>query len=225
MDLVTTTGISSKLPLNGLSAGQPINYATAINFLQQSDPVLAQLIERIGPCQLDQAQQTGDLLASLSRAIIFQQFSTKAATSIYHRFLGLYPGTPTAADILNTPIDSLRSAGISRPKIAYLRDLAQKTLTELPSLEVLADLDDEAIIQALTQIKGIGRWSVQMLLIFRLHQWDVLPVDDLGVRAGIRKIYGLEGLPDKKTVEKLGQKWQPYSTIASWYLWRSLEID
>jgi len=186
---------------------------------------LGQLIERVGPCQLDQAQQTGDLLASLSRAIIFQQLSTKAATSIYRRFLGLYLGIPTAVDILHTPTDALRSAGISRPKIAYLRDLAEKTLAELPSLEVLATLDDEAIIQALTQIKGISRWSVQMLLIFRLHRWDVLPVDDLGVRAGIRKVYGLEGLPDKKTVEKLGQNWRPYSTIAAWYLWRSLEID
>jgi len=200
-----------------------INYSPSINFLKRSDPVLGQLIERIGPCQLDQVQQAGDLLASLSRAIIFQQLSTKAATSIYHRFLGLYPDAPTAADILQTPADTLRSAGISRPKIAYLRNLAEKTLEGLPSLEVLAAWDDEAIIQALTQIKGIGRWSVQMLLIFRLHRWDVLPVEDLGVRAGIRKIYGLEGLPDKKMVEKLGQKWQPYSTIASWYLWRSLE--
>lgn len=202
-----------------------MSYSTSINFLKQADPVLAQLIDRIGSCRLDQVQQSGDLLSSLSRAIIFQQLSTKAATAIYRRFLQLYPGTfPIAADILATPEAVLRSAGISRPKISYLRDLAQKIL-ELPPLEALAAMDDESIIKTLTQVKGIGRWSVQMFLIFRLHRWDVLPVDDLGIRAGIRKIYSLAELPDRKTTENLGQKWKPYCTIASWYLWQGLEID
>lgn len=200
-----------------------MSYSTAINFLQQSDPILASLIDRVGPCQLDQVQQTGDLFAALSRAIIFQQLSTKAATAIHCRFLQLYSGTPTAADMLDTPEVLLRSVGISRPKIVYLKDLAEKTLKELPPLEVLAVMDDESIIKTLIQIKGVGRWTVQMLLIFRLHRWDVLPVDDLGIRAGIRKIYGLDQLPDRKTTEKLGQRWQPYSTIAAWYLWRSLD--
>ena len=203
-----------------------MDYSVAIATLKQSDPILASLIERIGPCQLYQVQQQGDLFYSLSRAILYQQLSTKAATAIHHRFLQLYPdATPSAIYVLNTPDEVLRSVGISRPKILYLKDLAQKILDGLPTLTQLEAMDDEVIIQILTQVKGIGRWTVQMLLIFRLHRWNVLPVDDLGIRAGIRRTYNLLELPDKKTVEKLGQRWQPYCTIASWYLWRSLEIE
>lgn len=203
-----------------------MDYSVAIATLKQSDPILASLIERIGPCQLYQVQQQGDLFYALSRAILYQQLSTKAATAIHYRFLQLYPdATPSAIDVLNTPDEVLRSAGISRPKILYLKDLAQKVLNGLPTLTELEAMDDEVIIEILTQVKGIGRWTVQMLLIFRLHRWNVLPVDDLGIRAGIRRTYNLPELPDKKTVEKLGQRWQPYCTIASWYLWRSLEIE
>lgn len=202
-----------------------MDYSIAIATLKQSDPILASLIEQVGPCNLYQVQQQGDLFFSLSRSILYQQLSTKAATAIHRRFLQLYPdATPSTLDILNTPDEVLRSAGISRPKIIYLKDLAQKVLYGLPTLTDLEPMDDEAIIQTLTQVKGIGRWTVQMLLIFRLHRWDVLPVDDLGIRAGIRRIYNLQELPDPKTVGKLGKQWQPYCTIASWYLWQSLEI-
>lgn len=203
-----------------------MSYYAATDFLKQSDPVLGQLIEQIGPCQLGSSQQTGDLFFSLSRAILYQQLSTKAAASIHRRFLQLYPEvpSPSAMDILNTSEDTLRSVGISRPKISYLKDLAAKVLSDLPTLEELAVMDDESIIQMLTQVKGIGRWSVQMLLIFRLNRFDVLPVDDLGVRAGIKKVYGLGELPSKQLTASLGQKWKPYCTIASWYLWRSLEL-
>ena len=203
-----------------------IDYSIAIAGLKQSDPILASLIERVGPCKLYQQKQKGDLLFSLSKSILYQQLSTKAAAAIHHRFLQLYPDTPfpTALDILNTPDEVLRGVGISRPKVLYLKDLAFKVLDRLPTIAELEAMDDEAIIQILTQVKGIGRWSVQMLLIFRLHRWDVLPIDDLGIRAGIRRIYQLTELPNKKTVESLGQRWKPYCTIASWYLWRSLEI-
>jgi DNA-3-methyladenine glycosylase II len=202
-----------------------MNYSIAIDFLLDSDPVLGQLIKEVGPCQLNPNQPTGDLFFCLSRSILYQQLSTKAASTIHSRFLQLYPDTefPTAMDVLNTPEEVLRRVGISRPKISYLKDLARHVLEGLPTLEQLAVMDDESIIKTLTQVKGIGRWSVQMLLIFRLDRWDVLPVDDLGVRAGIRRVYGLETLPDKKTVETLGQRWKPYCSIASWYLWRSLE--
>lgn len=202
-----------------------IDYSLAIATLQQADPVLADVIDRVGPCRLHTVQQSGDLLHSLSRSILYQQLSTKSATAIYQRFLQLYSDTsfPTAEAILNTPDEVLRNAGISRPKILYLKDLAQSVLDGLPTLTDLADLEDEAIIQILTPIKGIGRWTVQMLLIFRLQRWDVLPVDDLGIRAAIRRAYQLSDLPDKKTIEQLGQSWKPYRTIASWYLWRSLE--
>lgn len=201
-------------------------YSIAATFLQQSDPVLAQIIEQIGPCQLGSSQQNGDLFSSLSRAILYQQLSTKAAATIHHRFLKLYPETlPTALDILNTPEEVLRNVGISRPKISYLKDLATKVLSGLPTLEELEAMDDESVILTLTQVKGIGRWTVQMLLILRMNRYDVLPVDDLGIRAGIRKVYGLDELPSRQTVERLGQRWKPYCSIASWYLWQSLEVS
>jgi len=204
-----------------------MTYSTAVKFLQQSDPVLAQVIAQVGPCQLDKVQQEGDLFSSLARAIIHQQLSTKAATAIHQRFIQLYPDKPfpIAADILDTPEAMLRQVGISQPKCRYLKDLAQKVLAGLPTIEDLEQLDDESIITALTQVKGIGRWTVQMLLIFRLQRHDVLPVDDLGVRAGIRKVYLLNELPNKQQILSLGQKWQPYRSIASWYLWQSLTLS
>lgn len=203
-----------------------MTYSTAVNFLQQSDPVLAQVIAQVGPCLLDKVQQEGDLFSSLARAIIHQQLSTKAAATIHQRFLQLYPDKPfpQATDILETPEVMLRSVGISQPKSRYLKDLAQKVLEGLPTLEDLEKMDDESIINILTQVKGIGRWTVQMLLIFRLHRLDVLPTDDLGIRAGIRKVYSLDTLPDRQTISSLGQKWQPYRSVASWYLWRSLTL-
>lgn len=205
--------------------GRLVDYETAIATLKQADSTLAGLIDRVGACQLNQHQQTGDLLHSLSESIIFQQLSGKAAATIHRRFLQLYPDKPfpTAQDILETPDELLRGAGVSRSKAAYLKDLAQKVLDGLPTLEDLEGMEDAAIIETLTSVKGIGRWTVQMLLIFRLHRWDVLPVEDLGIRSGIRKVYGLPELPDKKTVEGLGESWKPYRTIAAWYLWRSLE--
>jgi DNA-3-methyladenine glycosylase II len=137
--------------------------------------------------------------------------------------LQLYPEPPCALDILNTPDELLRTAGISRPKIAYLKDLAT-WLPNFPSLEELSDWDDETIISTLTQVKGIGRWTVQMLLIFRLHRWDVLPTEDLGIRSAMRRLYDLPDLPSKKAMLELAMPWQPYRTVASWYLWRSLDL-
>ncbi len=203
-----------------------MDYSVAITTLKQSDPILGSLIERVGSCKLDQVQQTGDLFFSLSRSILYQQLSTKAAAAIHQRFLQLYGDRPflNASDILSTPDDVLRGVGISRPKVLYLKDLADRVVcAKVPTITDLEAMDDEAIIQTLTQVKGIGRWTVQMLLIFRLHRWDVLPVDDLGIRASIRRLYNLTELPNSKTVQHLGQQWKPYCTIASWYLWRNLD--
>jgi DNA-3-methyladenine glycosylase II len=198
----------------------------AIAFLKKSDPILARLIQQVGPCDLEPPQPEADLLFSLSKTILHQQLSTKVANVIHGRFLQLYPERlPAAIDILNTPDETLRGVGISRSKVVYLKDLAQKVLDGLPTMAELEEMEDEAIIQTLTQVKGIGRWSAQMLLIFRLGRLDVLPVDDLGVRAGIRKLYQLDELPSKKAVELIGQKWKPYGAIASWYLWRSLDMQ
>lgn len=199
------------------------DYTIALSHLRSADPVLAAVIDRVGDCQLGQSQQTGDLFTSLTEAILYQQLSGKAAAAIHRRFLELYSNPPTANDMLNTTDERLRSVGISRPKIIYLKDLAQRIQTDLPTLEMVEAMDDETIVQTLTQVKGIGRWTAQMLLIFRLHRWDVLPVDDLGIRTAIQRLYNLPELPTKTTTEKLGNPWKPYRTIASWYLWRSLD--
>jgi len=199
------------------------DYSIAVSALKQSDPILAVVIDRVGECTLDQTQHPGDLLYSLSRSIISQQLSTKAASAIHRRFLTLYLGMPTAQEILDTADEDLRGVGLSRSKVLYMRDLANHVLNGLPTLTDLETIDDETIIQTLTQVKGIGRWSVQMMLIFRLHRWDVLPVDDLGIRTGIRRAYQYSDIPNKAAIEELGKVWQPYRTIASWYLWRSLE--
>ncbi|CBN56504.1 MULTISPECIES: DNA-3-methyladenine glycosylase family protein [Kamptonema] len=202
-----------------------MNYSIAIDYLKDSDPILGQLIDQVGGCQLNQRELEGDLFFCLSQSILHQQLSTKVAKVIHARFLQLYANTqfPLAQDVLDTPDEVLRQVGISRPKISYLKDLARHAIEGLPTIEELEIMDDESIIKNLTRVKGIGRWSVQMFLIFRLNRWDVLPVDDLGIRSGIRKLYGLDALPDRKTTERLGQKWKPYCSIASWYLWRSLE--
>jgi len=199
-----------------------MDYSLALASLQATDPRLASVIQQVGDCQLAQNNSNGDLLATLAESILYQQLSGKAAAAIHRRFLQLYAGDLSASDILATPDDLLRTAGISRPKIAYLKDLAAK-LPDFPTLEELADWDDEAIITTLTQVKGIGRWTVQMLLIFRLHRWDVLPTEDLGIRTAMRRLYDLPDLPPKQEMLALAAPWRPYRTIASWYLWRSLD--
>lgn len=203
-----------------------MDYSTAIATLKQADPILGTVIDRVGECALQQEAEPTDLFNSLARSIIYQQLSGKAAAAIHRRFLQLYPDAAalTAEMILNTPDEQLRSVGLSRSKVLYIKDLAQRIQIGLPTVAELEAMDDEAIIRLLTQVKGIGRWTVQMLLIFRMRRWDVLPVDDLGIRAGIRRIYELPELPDKKTIEKYGQAWKPYRSIASWYLWRSAEL-
>ena len=196
----------------------------AIEFLQQSDQILGQVIVRVGECQLNRVQKDSDLLEEIARAIIYQQISLKAAAKIYQRFLQLYTDSNLSAmALLETPEEKLRGIGISRPKIRYLKDLAEKIIAGLPTLEELEVMKDEAIIKTLTEVKGVGRWTVQMLLIFRLNRLDVLPVDDLGLRKGIKLVYGLDDLPDRNTIESFGERWKPYRSIASWYLWRSLD--
>lgn len=202
----------------------------AIFYLKKTDPILAKVIEQIGTDSLELTyyQENLDLLTSLSQAIIFQQISTKVATKIFQRFLLLYQQSDsqlTAKAILDTPEEILRSVGISRPKISYLKDLALKIEQGLPTLPELTLMEDEAVIESLTQVKGIGKWTAQMFLIFHLHRPDVLPVNDLGIRSAIAKLYNLNTLPDPKTIEKLAQKWQPYRSLACRYLWRSLAIS
>ena len=185
--------------------------------------MLAALIREYGPCGLATAQRA-DHFSALVRAIVFQQLSTKAASTIYSRLVALLPGgelTPQALAAVTD--DELRSAGISRQKGGYLRDLCAKVLAGEVPLDALEGMDDEAVIAALTKIKGIGRWSAEMFLMFRLHRPDVLPVGDLGIVNAVKKVYRLRKKPTPDRLRRIGEAWKPYRSVASWYLWRSLD--
>lgn len=202
---------------------QSINVLEAIEQLHRADPVLAPLIDQFDPYPVQAKPTQDDLFAGLAKAILYQSISVKAANTVCNRLQQQFPSQnfPTAADMLNTPDTVLRSIGIPPFKVLYLKEVAQATLNGLPPLSQLAQMDDVAIVRLLTQIKGIGLWSVQMLLIFQLKRLDVLPVADLGIRAAIRDLYGLPELPNRATVEAISTPWKPYRTIACWYLWHS----
>jgi DNA-3-methyladenine glycosylase II len=195
----------------------------AIAHLSKADPVMRKLLREVGPCTLV-ARIGCSPFESLVRAIAYQQLHAKAAESILRRLMALYPGRrfPRPADILTTHWRSMRRVGFSRAKIAALRDLAAKALDgTVPTNRQIRRLDDEAIVQRLMAVRGIGRWTAEMLLIFHLGRLDVLPVDDFGVRNGFRIAYGRRSLPTPQAVLRYGERWRPYRTIASWYLWRA----
>ena len=190
--------------------------------LRRVDPVIARVMETVGPYR--PGDRTGGThFHALMRAIVFQQLSGKAATTIHNRFLDLYPDrNPKASDILDTPDEKLRAAGLSRQKIGYLRDLSSRVRKEELPLDHVDTLPDAELIAHLVQVKGIGRWTAQMFLMFKLGRIDVLPELDLGIQNAIRRAYGKRKvLP--KDVLRIGAKWSPYSSIACWYLWRSLD--
>ena len=190
------------------------------------DPVLGAIIRQHGPCGLGTVRDRFDHFAMLARAIVFQQLSTKAATTIYNRLLESVPGgAPTPQALALLPDEQLRAAGISRQKAAYLRDLCAKVLAGSVPLTAVDELPDEEVIVALTQIKGIGRWTAEMFLIFRLQRPDVLPVGDLGIVNAIQKAYRLRRKPTPARMLKLGKAWRPYRSVACWYLWRSLDNE
>jgi DNA-3-methyladenine glycosylase II len=185
--------------------------------------VLADLIRRQGPCGLAAAQRT-DHFSALVRAITYQQLSTKAASTIYARAMALMPGgEPTPAGFAALADEQLRAAGMSRQKCGYLRDLCGKIVTGALQLEALDAMPDEDVIVSLSQVKGIGRWSAEMFLIFRLHRPDVLPVGDLGIVTAIQRAYGMRKRPTPERMRRLGEAWRPFRSVASWYLWRSLD--
>ena len=195
----------------------------AIRHLRKSDPVIAAVIKRVGPFTL---KPDRDRFRMLMRSIVSQQISTKAARSIRGRLEALVePETPTAQNLAVLSVEQLRSAGLSAQKASYMHDLAEKVAGGQVKLNTIGRLSDEAVIDELTQIRGIGRWTAQMFLIFSLGRWDVFPHDDLGVRAAIRRLYGLDDLPDKATSHAIAEPWRPFATVASWYCWRSLEND
>ena len=195
----------------------------AVAHLKRADPVLARVIARVGPCRFEPRAE-GTHFEAVARAIVYQQLSGKAAGTIHARFHALYGGrAPEPAELLATGDEALRSAGLSRQKIGYLRDLAARVdAGDLP-LDRVDALGDDDLIAALTRVKGVGRWTAQMFLMFRLGRPDVLPDLDLGVQKAIQLAYGRRAMPKPADVLRTGAPWAPYRTVASWYLWRFLD--
>lgn len=181
------------------------------------------MIDVVGACRLT-TRADGTHFQALTRSIVYQQLSGKAAGTILGRFNALYPGgSPAPEQVLETDDETLRSVGLSRQKIGYLRDLSAKVATgELP-LDEVEHMTDDDLIEHLVQVKGIGRWTAQMFLMFRLGRPDVLPELDLGIQNAIKRAYRMRKRPTPKQVRRVGAKWTPHSTVACWYLWRSLE--
>ena len=192
----------------------------AILHLKRSDPVLKALIERVGPYALEMAPAD---FPELARSIVYQQLSGKAAATIYGRLEAAVNRRVTPRAVLKLDEAHMRSLGLSKQKTAYLRDLAEKTLARVVDFRALPQTPDQEVIAHLTAVKGIGVWTAQMFLIFALGRPDVLPTADLGIRAAMKKQYGLPDLPKPAEMEKIAAAWRPYCSVACWYLWRSLD--
>ena len=198
--------------------------AHAVATISAADRRLARLIERAGPFTL-RPERMHSPFHALMRAIVYQQLSGKAAATILGRVLELFPGGVEPAALLACPPATLRAAGMSHAKIAAVRDLAEKSLDgTVPTLPRLRRLDDAEVLERLSQVRGVGRWTVEMLLIFRLGRGDVLPVGDLGVRRGFMLTYGGDEMPTPDAMTRRAERWRPYRSVASWYLWRAVDL-
>jgi methylated-DNA-[protein]-cysteine S-methyltransferase len=201
--------------------------AVALEHLRAKDARLRRLIDEVGPFSMAM-KGTRSIFGALAEAIVYQQLHGKAAATIYARLSALFDDAregPTAARLLRLPDAALRGAGLSQNKMLSLQDLARKELAgELPALATIRELDDDGIVERLTEVRGIGRWTVEMLLMVRLGRPDVLPVDDYGIRKGFALTFGTGELADKKVIAKRAERWRPYRTVASWYLWRAVEL-
>lgn len=204
----------------------PIN-SEATGHLSRIDPVMRRLIADVGPFSLKPKVRRSPF-ESLVRAIAYQQLHDKAAESILRRFIALFPERrfPRPEDLLVMKVSAIRKAGFSRPKIMALRDLAAKTLSgTVPTGRMVKILDDHTIVDRLIEVRGIGRWTVEMLLIFQLGRPDVLPVDDFGLRNGFRIAYKKATMPTPKQLLQYGERWRPFRTAAAWYLWRAADRE
>jgi DNA-3-methyladenine glycosylase II len=202
----------------------PLPKKKAVAHLRAADPVMAAVIDRVGPCRASVSAE-GTHFGAVLRSIVYQQLSGSAAATIHGRVLGIFGGVePPPAALIKTPDETLRAAGLSGAKTRYIKDLAAHAADHRFPIEQLHELDDDAIIETLTQVKGIGRWTAQMFLMFRIGRPDVLPELDLGIQKGIQKAYRLRKLPTPAQVARRGAKWAPYRTIASWYLWRFVDL-
>jgi len=193
----------------------------AVDHLKKSDAILASIIARVGPCKMAYRDPTFEMLA---RAIVFQQLSTKAATTIYRRLEEAAGGALTPESIQNLSVGEMRRAGLSRQKLGYIRDLAEHALSGKVDFAKLPAMSDEEVIESLTDIKGVGVWTAHMFLLFSLRRPNVLPIGDLGVRMAIQRAYRKRKMPTPKQVEQIAKGWHPYCSFAAWYLWRSLEL-
>jgi DNA-3-methyladenine glycosylase II len=195
----------------------------AVAHLKRADPTLASVIASVGPCRFEPRAE-GTHFEAVARAIVYQQLSGKAAGTIHGRFHALYGGrAPEPAELLATADEPLRGAGLSRQKLGYLRDLAARVHAGEVPLDRVEALADDEIVEALTRVKGVGRWTAQMFLMFRLGRPDVLPDLDLGVQKAIQLAYGLPAMPKPADVLRIGAPWAPHRTVAAWYLWRFLD--
>src|SRR5882672_6104570 len=201
----------------------PGDYTRARRVLMRRDPVLGKAIKKIGPCLMAERQKN-DHLTALIGAIVSQQLSTKAAATIFGRFVALFPGgeIPGAAAIDALGDEALRGVGLSGQKVGYLRDLCARIADRRLQLDALEALTDDEVVERLTAVKGFGRWTAEMFLMFRLHRPDVLPAGDLGIVRAIQRLYRLRKRPDARRVLKIGEAWRPYRSVASWYLWQTL---
>jgi DNA-3-methyladenine glycosylase II len=199
-----------------------VSHAAAARELAARDPVMAELIESVGPPDIRAAQRTP--FEALARAICFQQLSGKAASTIFGRFVEACGGVLSPESVLGTAMEDLRGAGLSAAKALSVRDLSAKALDGTVPLDRLSRLKDDDLIERLVVVRGIGRWTAEMFLIFQLRRLDVWPVDDLGVRKGYARAYGLRELPAPKALMELGEAFRPYRSIAAWYCWRAVEL-
>lgn len=193
----------------------------AINHLKKSDPVMRGIIERVGPCRIEFSEPE---FHSLAEAIVYQQLNGKAAVTIFKRFTALAGEPVTPEGIAKLSAEQMRSVGLSKQKSSYLRDMAERAIRGELNFTRLPALSDEEVIKHLTQVKGVGVWTAQMFLMFTLRRPNVLPTGDFGLQMAIKKHYNKRNLPKPVQMEKIAKPWEPYRSIACWYLWRSLDI-
>ncbi len=220
-----TNAISSRpAPYRSKSVGSLADrkvWQRGIRYLKRNDPILARIISRVGPVKFE---LDDDHYEAVVGSIIYQQLAGSAARAILNRFKQLYGGRiPSPREYLATDVEKLRGSGLSPQKISYIKDLAERLENGTLDLERLENLPDEEALNELDAVRGIGRWTAEMYLIFKLGRTDVLPVDDLGLRKAVQKAYRLRKLPTRDRFEQLAEKWHPYSSISTFYLWKSLE--
>ena len=212
---LSATNGSQARPVPELSPDQ------ALGHLRSADPVLAAIIQRVGPYAMQYHEPT---FRALVRSIVFQQLHGKAARTIFERLVQKASGEITPDSILKLRPAQMRAVGLSKQKLTYIRDLARKTRDGVVEFERFAQMSDDDIIAELTQVKGIGQWTAHMFLMFALRRPNILPTGDYGVRAAMRKAYGMKVMPKPRTMERMAKSWHPYCSIASWYMWRSLDV-